>query len=45
MLASDLKEITVVNIIGNVDLDKLSQLEGQFGIPELGIESKPKRKN
>jgi hypothetical protein len=45
VLAADLKEITVVNIIGNVDLDKLSQLEGQFGIPELGIESKPKRKN
>jgi hypothetical protein len=45
VLASDAKEITVVNIIGNVDLDKLSQLEGQFGIPELGIETKPKRKN
>jgi len=45
VLAADVKEITVVNIIGNVDLDKLSQLEGQFGIPELGIESKPKRKN
>ena len=45
VLASDIKEITVVNIIGNVDLEKLSQLEGQFGIPELGIESKPKRKN
>ena len=45
VLASDAKEITVVNIIGNVDLDKLSRLEGQFGIPELGIESKPKRKN
>ncbi len=45
VLASDAKEITVVNIIGNVDLEKLSQLEGQFGIPELGIESKPKRKN
>jgi Domain of unknown function (DUF4252) len=45
VLASDPKEITVVNIIGNVNLDKLSALEGQFGIPELGIESKPKRKN
>lgn len=45
VLASDAKEITVVNIIGNVDLEKLSQLEGQFGIPDLGIESKPKRKN
>ena len=45
VLASDPKEITVVNIIGNVDLDKLSALEGQFGIPDLGIEAKPKRKN
>jgi hypothetical protein len=45
VLASDAKQVTVVNIIGNVDLDKLSQLEGQFGIPELGIETKPKRKN
>jgi len=45
VLASDPKEITVVNIIGNVDLDKLSELEGQFGIPDLGIEVKPKRKN
>jgi hypothetical protein len=46
LLASGAKEITVVNIIGPVDLEKLSQLEGQFGIPELEIErSKPKRKN
>jgi len=45
VLASDAREITVVNIIGNVDLEKLTRLEGQFGIPDLGIESKPKRKN
>jgi hypothetical protein len=45
VLAADTKEITVVNLIGNVDLDKLSALEGQFGIPDLGIEVKPKRKN
>jgi hypothetical protein len=45
VLASNPKEVTVVNIIGPVDLDKLTQLEGQFGIPDLGIErSKPKRK-
>ena len=44
-MASGAKEITVVNIIGNVDLEKLTRLEGQFGIPDLGIESKPKRKN
>ena len=46
LLASDPKEITVVNIVGPVDLDKLSQLEGNFGVPELNIETtKPKRKN
>lgn len=45
VLATDDKELTVVNIVGPVDLDKLAQLEGQMGIPELGIEtSKPKKK-
>ena len=42
VLHSDLKEITVVNIVGPVDLDKLASLEGQFGVPELGIEKKTK---
>ena len=46
MLVSEAKELTVVNIVGPVDLEKLSKLEGQFGVPELGIESpKPKTKN
>ena len=46
VLATELKEITVINIVGPVDLEKLTQLEGEFGIPELGLEgSKPKRKN
>ncbi len=45
VLATELKEITVVNIVGPVDLEKLSQLEGHFGVPELGIEATPKRKN
>lgn len=40
------KELVVVNIIGPVDLEKLSQLEGRFGIPDFEIElSKPKPKN
>jgi hypothetical protein len=43
MLAWDLKDVTVVNIVGPVDLSKLSQLEGHFGVPELGLtKSKPK---
>jgi len=46
VLASGPKEITVVNIVGPVDLEKLSALEGMLGVPELGIERpKPKRKN
>jgi hypothetical protein len=40
------KELAVVNIVGPVDLAKLSQLEGSFGIPDLEIESsKSKPKN
>ena len=46
VLHSDEKELTVVNIVGPVNLDKLAQLEGQFGVPELGIEQqKTKPKN
>ncbi len=46
VVAADLKELTIVNIVGPVDLEKLSQLEGQFGVPELGIQTtKPKPKN
>jgi hypothetical protein len=46
VLSTDVRELTVVNIVGPVDLDKLAKLEGQFGVPELGIEpTKPKTKN
>lgn len=45
VLHTDDKELTVVNIVGPVNLDKLAELEGQMGIPDLGIESpKPKKK-
>ncbi len=45
VLHIDDRELTVVNLVGPVDLDKLAKLEGQFGVPELGIEAKPKAKN
>ena len=46
VLHTDQRELTVVNIVGPVDLDKLAKLEGQLGVPELGIEpAKPKTKN
>lgn len=44
VLAADPKELTIVNIIGQVDLDKLSELEGQFGVPVLDIERPAKTK-
>jgi hypothetical protein len=46
VLSSEDRELTVVNIVGPVDLEKLAKLEGQFGVPELGIEpTKAKTKN
>jgi hypothetical protein len=44
VLAADPKELTVVNIIGPVDLEKLAELEGQFGVPVLDIETPAKTK-
>jgi len=29
------RQLTVVNIVGPIDLDQLSQLEGEFGIPKM----------
>ena len=46
VVSTDVKELVVVNIVGPVDLDKLAKLEGQFGVPDLGLEpAKPKAKN
>ncbi|MFN0085821.1 MAG: DUF4252 domain-containing protein [Blastocatellia bacterium] len=38
ILAANPRELTVVNIVGPIDLEKLSQLQGQFGIPSLDLE-------
>ena len=46
VLSAEIKELTVVNVVGPVDLEKLTKLEGRLGVPELGIEpAKPKTKN
>jgi hypothetical protein len=45
ILAAEPKELTVVNIVGPIDLEKLSQLEGQFGIPKLELEKEEKIRN
>jgi Domain of unknown function (DUF4252) len=35
VIASEPREFTIVNIVGSIDLDKISQLEGEFGIPKM----------
>ncbi len=44
IICAEPKELTVVNIVGSLDLDKLSSLEGEFGIPKMGLEAKAKTK-
>ena len=43
VITMDPKQFAVVNIVGPIDLEKLSELEGSFGIPDLTL-SKPKSK-
>ena len=35
VLATEPKQLVVVNMIGDVDVQKLASLQGQFGIPEI----------
>ena len=35
VIAAEPRELTIVNIVGPVDLDSLASLEGQFGIPKV----------
>ena len=44
ILASGPKELTVVNIVGPVDLDSLGDLGGHFGMPKLDS-GHPKKQN
>jgi len=38
IICAEPKQLTVVNIVGPVDLDKLSKLEGKMGIPHVDLE-------
>jgi len=42
VVAAEPRELTVVNVVGPIDVDRLSRLEGQFGIPPLDLGSKPR---
>ena len=37
IVSADSTELTIVNVIGQIDLEKIRQLEGQFGIPKLDL--------
>lgn len=42
VIAAEPKELTVVNIVGPIDLDKLSELGGHLGVPDLELERREK---
>ena len=35
IIAAEPRELTVVNIVGPIDIDKLAELQGEFGIPHF----------
>jgi hypothetical protein len=45
ILASEPKQLTVVNIVGPVDLDALADLSGHFNIPKIEKQAQPKKQD
>ena len=45
VLSTEDRELTVVNIVGPVDIEKLGKLEGKFGVPDLGLGTPKTKKN
>jgi hypothetical protein len=43
LVAAGARNLTIVNIVGSIDLERLRKLEGQLGIPKLGIEKRDKK--
>lgn len=43
IIAAEPKELTLVNIVGPIDLDSLSELGGHFNIPEFEVEKQKKK--
>jgi hypothetical protein len=38
LIASEPRQFTIVNIVGDIDLEQLHDIQGRFGVPELDIE-------
>src|SRR6267142_4936549 len=48
ILVAEPQELTVVNIVGQIDMDKLGELSGKFGVPDVDLhqdKEKDKEKN
>ena len=43
LISAEPRELTVVNIVGPIDLEKLGNLEGQFGIPRMSMQSEKEK--
>jgi Domain of unknown function (DUF4252) len=37
IVAAQPRQLTIVNIVGSIDLARLAQLQGQFGVPKVGL--------
>jgi hypothetical protein len=37
IIAAQPRQLTIVNIVGSINLAKLARLQGQFGVPKVGI--------
>lgn len=44
IIAAQPQELAVINIVGMIDLEKLRELEGQFGIPKLDLDGSTRPK-
>lgn len=45
ILAAEPRQLSIVNIVGSIDLAKLAQLQGQFGVPNVGLTMSGSAKN
>ncbi|MGH8294622.1 MAG: DUF4252 domain-containing protein [Steroidobacteraceae bacterium] len=45
IIAAEPLQLTIVNIVGSIDLAKLARLQGQFGVPKVGLTASAQAKS
>lgn len=45
VVSAEAQELTLVHLVGNIDIDKLASIEGNFGIPRLNDDHKDDHKS